>query len=292
VTRGAWARIGALLLLTLSAAPVPCLDWPVQKRIVTGTFGEDRVDHFHNGIDIGGGDQDVHPVLDGELVFRYDENQDYTSLPRGVGSFVVLHHGQDVLSAYCHLARGSLGPVRASFTPLDRIGIVGDTGHSDGKHLHFSVFDEQTKAFVNPLALLPPQADAQPPVIRRVLLAVGDQLLPLRDGIEVRAGIGEILVEAYDLREDVKFHWPLAPYRVRLALDGKEAARISFDSLAVADGRTVLGGTALWRDLVYGPEDLLRCGSVDLRPGNSRLLIAVRDFAGNETLREIALTVR
>ena len=29
--------------------------------------------------------QDVHPVLPGELVFRYDEAADYSSLPRGVG---------------------------------------------------------------------------------------------------------------------------------------------------------------------------------------------------------------
>jgi hypothetical protein len=290
--RGARAPIGALLLLLFSAAPLPCLDWPVAKRIVTGTFGEDRGDHFHNGIDIGGGDQEVHPVLDGELVFRYDENQDYTSLPRGVGSFVVLHHGQDVLSVYSHLVRGSLGPVRASLAPLDRIGIMGDTGHSDGKHLHFSVFDEQTRSFINPLAFLPPRADAQPPVIRRVLLSVGDQLLPLKDGTEVPAGQGEILVEAYDLREDVKFHWPIAPYRVRLVLDGKEAARFAFDSFTVTEGRTVLGGTSLWRERVYGPDELLRCGTVDLRPGSSRLLIAVRDFAGNETLREIAIVVR
>ena len=85
-------------------------DWPVSARIITGTFGEDRGDHFQNGIDIGGGSQDVHAVLPGELVFRYDEASDYSSLPRGVGSFVVLHHDQDILTLYCHLQNGSLGP--------------------------------------------------------------------------------------------------------------------------------------------------------------------------------------
>jgi len=69
--------------------PACGLDWPVSSRIITGTFGEDRGDHFHNGIDIGGGSQDVHPVLPGELVFRFDDASDYSSLPRGVGSFVV-----------------------------------------------------------------------------------------------------------------------------------------------------------------------------------------------------------
>ena len=93
-------------------AAVRALDWPVTDRIITGTFGEDRGDHFHHGIDLGGGDQEVHPVLPGELVFRYDEEDDYSSLPRGVGSFVVLHHEQDILSFYAHLQKGSLGPIR------------------------------------------------------------------------------------------------------------------------------------------------------------------------------------
>ena len=287
-------RLGQALIsmaLMLPVLPLGALDWPVRDRILTGTFGEDRKDHFHLGIDMAGGDQEVRPVLGGELLFRYDEGDSYTSLPRGVGSFVVLHHSQDILSLYCHLAKGSLGPVRTAYTPSDRIGIIGDTGHSDGKHLHFAVYDEETGSWINPLSILPPLPDAQPPVIKRVLLAVGDQVQPLESGVTVRPGHGEILVEAYDLREDVKFHWPLAPYSVRFSLDGKEVARILFDSLQVSEGRMVVGATGLTRENVYRGEGLLRCGVVELRAGESRLHLAVRDFAGNETVRDIAFTV-
>ena len=279
------------MALVLQVPPLGALDWPVKDRILTGTFGEDRSDHFHLGIDLGGGEQEVRPVLGGELVFRYDEGDSYSSLPRGLGSFVVLHHSQDILSFYCHLQKGSLGPIQNAYSPTDRIGIIGDTGYSDGKHLHFALYDEEAGSWINPLSILPPLPDAQPPVIKRVMLSVGEQMQALESGATVKAGHGEILAEAYDLREDVRFHWPLAPYSVRFSLDGKEVARIVFDSLLVSDGKMVIGGTSLTRENVYRGDGLLRCGAVELRAGESRLHIAVRDFAGKETVRDIPFTV-
>ena len=214
------AAVAALVLCIAAAAGA--LEWPVEQRIVTGTFGEDRGDHFHLGIDIGGGEQTVRPVLPGELVFRYEENADYTSLPRGVGSFAVIRHQDDVLSVYCHLRREPDRPARTAFTARDAVGVIGDTGYSEGKHLHFMVFDGQTGSWVNPLSLLPPVADRDPPVVKRLALRTGDRIVDLLPGISVPSGQAEVLVETYDVRGDVRFLWPLAPYAVRLALNGSE----------------------------------------------------------------------
>jgi hypothetical protein len=277
--------------LLLAARPGSCIDWPVEKKVITGTFGEDRGDHFHAGIDMGGGDQEVRAALGGELVFRYDEGADYTTLPRGVGSFVVLHHPQEVLTVYCHLAAGSMGPERPRYAQQERIGAMGATGHADGKHLHFTVFDGENGSTVNPLAFLPVLADSQPPVIRRVLLKRGGQLLPLAAAASVPSGRAEVLSEVFDLREDVKFAWQMAPYAVSLGVDGKELSKITFDSLQVIEGRTVVGGAGLSRADTYAEDGLVRCGAVDLRAGTSRLRLSARDFAGNETVREIVLTV-
>jgi hypothetical protein len=224
-------------------------------------------------------------------VFRYDEGSDYASLPRGTGSTVVLRHSQNILSFYCHLASGSLGAPLARYAPSSRIGIEGDTGHSNGKHLHFSVYDAEAAAFLNPLSFLPPIADRQAPVIRRVLLAAGDLRQPLQNGASVKPGKAEVLVECSDLREDVRFSWLLAPYSVSLSLDGAQTVRILFDTLAVKDGRTVLGGTGMTRDAVYAADGSIRCGTLELRAGESRLHLTVRDFAGNEATREITFSV-
>jgi len=263
----------------------------VASRIVTGTFGEGRGDHFHDGIDIGGGSQEVRPVLAGELVFRYDEGADYTSLPRGVGSFVVLRHEQHIRTLYAHLQAGSLGPVRARWEPSDRIGIIGETGHASGPHLHFAVFDEEAGSTVNPLEFLPPVPDRQAPVIRRLFARVGERRVALEDGAALQAGRTEILAEVYDLREDVAFRWPLAPAAVSLSLDGAEVSRISFDSLQVQQGRSVLGGSLRSRDQVWDDAGLLVCGSVILSRGESLVRLAARDLAGNEAVRTVSISI-
>jgi len=281
----------AFLLAFLGSHPAYALDWPVTSRIVTGTFGEDRGDHFHDGIDIGGGSQEVHAVLPGELVFRYDEGADYTSLPRGAGSFVVLRHEQHIRTLYAHLQAGSLGPVRERFEPPDRLGIIGETGHASGPHLHFTVFDEEAGSTVNPLEFLPPVSDRQAPVIRRLFARVGERLVALEDGAALQVGRTEILAETYDLREDVAFRWPLAPAAVSLSLDGKEVSRLSFDSLQVRQGRSVLGGSLRSRDQVWDDAGLLVCGSVELRQGESLLRLAARDLAGNETVRTVSISI-
>ncbi len=285
-------RAVAVAVVLGAALAAGALEWPVSERIVTGTFGEDRGDHFHLGIDIGGGEQVVRPVLPGELVFRYEENADYTSLPRGVGSFAVIRHQDDVLSVYCHLRRDVARPALTTFTARDTVGIIGDTGYSEGKHLHFSVYDGETGSWVNPLSLLPPVADRDPPVVKRIALRRGDRVTDLAPGIVVPSGPAEVLLEAYDVRGDVRFLWPLAPYGVRLVLNGAEVARFAFEALQVREGRMVLFGTPLAAPDVYVTDRLLRLGTVDLRGGESHLIAVVRDFAGNEAVREVFFTVR
>lgn len=289
------AALGTALgaaLLGVAAVPAAALDWPVASRVVTGNFGESRGDHFHLGIDLGGGRQEVFPVLAGELVFRYEENEDFTSLPRGVGSFAVLRHAGSVLSIYAHLERDSLHSDRALFSTRDPIGVTGDTGASEGRHLHLEIYDGETRSFVNPRSLLPPLPDHQTPSIRKVMLRIGDRTFTLTPEAVVPAGRAEVLLEAWDAREDVTFRWPMAPYAVRLSLNGKEISRIVFDAVEERRGRMTLRGTDLGASEVYASGDLVRLGTVELRGGQSHLLATVRDFAGNEASRELFFSVR
>lgn len=292
MTRTRFLIFAVPVFLLGTALPVRALDWPVQKRIIIGTFAQDRGNRFLDGLDIGGGQQDVCAILPGELVFRYEENEDYTSMPRGLGSFIVLQHDGKIETIAGTLKKGSLGPVKTKYSAGDVLGASGDTGYSDGTHLHFSLYDEETASFLNPLSLLPQVASAQPPVIKRVLLSIADTTVALENGAQVPHGRAEVLAETYDVREDVKFLWPLGLYGVRMSLDGKEVSKIVFDSLSEADGRLGIGSGKLSFGGVYTNEGLLRCGAVELRAGTSRLILSVRDFAGNETTKEISFTVR
>ncbi|HVP19171.1 MAG TPA: M23 family metallopeptidase [Spirochaetia bacterium] len=290
--RTAFLMFAVPVLLLAAALPVRALDWPVQKRIIIGTFGQDRGNRFLDGLDIGGGEQEVRAVLPGELAFRYDENEDYTSMPRGLGSFIVLQHDGRIETIAGTLKKGSLGPLKTKYAAGDVLGTSGDTGYSDGTHVHFSLYDEETASFLNPLSLLPQVASTQQPVIKRVLVSIGDTTVTLENGAKVPHGRAEVIAEAYDFRQDVKFLWPLGLYGVRMSLDGKEVSRILFDSLQEADGRLSLGSGKLPLGSVYTTEGLLRCGTVELRAGSSHLILSVRDYYGSETTKEFSFTVR
>jgi hypothetical protein len=154
------------------------------------------------------------------------------------------------------------------------------------------VYDGETGSFVNPLTLLPPVADRAAPVVKGISLRTGDRIVDLEPGAVVPSGQAEVLVEAYDVREDVPFLWTLAPYSISLALNGAEVSRIAFEALQVKEGRMLLAGTALSASEVYASDRLYRLGTVDLRGGESHLLAVARDFAGNEGSREVFFTVR
>ncbi len=97
-----------LLLCLLWGLPAGGLDWPLERVVLTATFGESRGDHFHAGIDLGGGEQAVRPIAAGEVVFAHEEGEDYSSVPIGLGSFLVLEHKGGVRSIYGHLQAGSM----------------------------------------------------------------------------------------------------------------------------------------------------------------------------------------
>jgi len=63
-----------------------------------------------------------------------------------------------------------------------------------------------------------------------VILAEGDRRQVLTDGAILRPGKVSVLADVFDLREDVRFSWPLAPYSIAVSLDGIVVARIVFDS--------------------------------------------------------------
>lgn len=299
----------AWVLLVLFAAGVLAwaFDWPVKTVTITSTFGEYRGDHFHGGIDLGGGEQDVLPIAAGELVFGYEEGEDYSSVPVGMGSFAVLQHQEGVRSIYSHLKEGSLRKDVKVFNGGIALGKIGATGYSLGKHLHLAIIDSEMRTLINPLLVLPPLKDAQKPVIRELYLRQGRDLAPVKSGQTVRQGEAEVLCQLYDLREDVSFAWKLAPYKISLYQDGREVTRLLLDALRerplrVEGSAAQTAGPAAAMQLVllqsnralqdvYESEWVFRLGQVKLVPGESTLSIFAGDYAGNETSRDFALHV-
>ena len=152
--------------------------------LVTGTFGELRSDHFHAGLDFRAKtNTPVYNVADG-FVSRI------VISPGGYGQAVYVDHPDGHRSVYAHLETlrtELLDTVRArqfaeekfrqdlrfdsTAFPLkrgDKIGGVGNRGHSFGSHLHFEMRDAATDAALNPLAFGFSIPDTRAPQIRNL----------------------------------------------------------------------------------------------------------------------------
>ena len=286
-----------LLFVLMGGCLLLAIDWPLDQIVLTSTFGEHRGDHFHAGIDLGGGEQQIYPISPGELVFFYREGEDYASLPTGLGNFLVLQHQGGIQSLYAHLAEGSMDPIRRNYDHSVALGAVGSSGYSSGKHLHLTIIDTEMSTIINPLLLLPPLSDGQAPEIKEVFLYSGQERIILEDGMSLSRREGQLFATVYDLREDVSFLWKLAPYKVFLLQDGREITSFTFDSLCpaseAAEGSENLVLMNTERDFsdVYESPWLLSLGDISLIPGETTLTVFAADFAGNESSSEYSLNV-
>ncbi len=151
--------------------PVDYFHAPVSHTLLlSGTFGELRPNHFHAGIDIksskGVSGDPVFAAADGYVSrIKVDES--------GYGNAVYINHPNGFTTVYAHLDRFTnalaayvkklqyqkesfevdLNPGHGEFQILqgEQIGIMGNSGSSNGAHLHFEVRKTSTQKPVNPL---------------------------------------------------------------------------------------------------------------------------------------------
>ena len=142
------------------------LDIPIQ---LAGTFGEMRPNHFHSGIDIRTNSQEGLPI--------YAVGDGYISRIRvqasGFGNALYITHPNGLVSVYAHLQRYSstfaealkkiqkelqsfevdslLAPTVLPVTKGQLIAYGGNSGASQGPHLHFEIRDAITEETINPL---------------------------------------------------------------------------------------------------------------------------------------------
>jgi hypothetical protein len=144
---------------------------PVEHDILlSGTFGELRPNHFHAGIDIkssrGVSGDPIFAAAEGFVAkIRVEES--------GYGRSLYLAHPNGYTTLYAHLekfspeletyvkqeqyARQSFevelkpGAERFPVAKGEPIGVMGNTGASNGAHLHFEVRETSTQNPINPL---------------------------------------------------------------------------------------------------------------------------------------------
>jgi hypothetical protein len=188
-------RIGGLMLWVILnstvVAQVPggvdYFDFPLRiAPKLNANFGEMRVNHFHMGLDIATESRENIPV--------YAPADGYVGRIKielsGFGRAIYINHTNGTTTLYAHMNRFlpeaeqylkakqyalqqwktdlTLPPDLIPVKKGQLIGYTGNTGASQGPHLHFEIRDTQTESCINPLAYRFPLKDITPPDIYRL----------------------------------------------------------------------------------------------------------------------------
>ncbi|HSO12182.1 MAG TPA: peptidoglycan DD-metalloendopeptidase family protein [Anaerolineales bacterium] len=117
--------------------------WPADSHSLSGN------DYWpgHLGIDIAAGEGAPVYAADSGVVTMAQGGWNY-----GYGNVVQIDHGNGYSTVYAHLSTYFVGLCQSVFAGA-QIGSAGNTGNSQGAHLHFEV--RQGGGFINPWFVLP-----------------------------------------------------------------------------------------------------------------------------------------
>ncbi|WP_298393940.1 M23 family metallopeptidase [Flavobacterium sp.] len=247
------------------------LDIPLQ---LSGNFGELRPNHFHAGFDFKTNQKEglnVYAVGDG-YVSRIKIS---TS---GYGKAIYITHANGYTSVYGHLQKavGFLQDkiialqyaeknyeIEAFFKPGelvvkkgDIIALSGNTGGSEGPHLHFEFRDNKTEKIINPLFFGIQTKDTKNPIVSSLLAypidknsVVNESKRPVilslslqPDGTYLsqpvlasgKIGFG---ISAYDT-DNVSYN-PNGVYKTQLMSNGKVIFGYEFDAMVFDEARYI-----------------------------------------------------
>lgn len=232
----------------------------------SGTFGELRSTHFHAGDDYRTQQRVGLPI------FAVAEG--YVSRVRvqigGGGNSVYINHPNGYTSVYLHMQEFapqlaaivkakqyelerfdvdiSLDSARVPLKKGDRIGLSGNSGSSQGPHLHFELRDTETEAPLNPQLFGLRFPDHIPPTIRGITVYdLADEpfseLTPRRHlsladkqtvRVNGRFGIG---INTTDRHDGTTFNNGV--YSIELFLDNKPISTALFEELSFATSRAI-----------------------------------------------------
>jgi hypothetical protein len=305
------------------------LELPVK---LAGNFGEVRNDHWHLGLDIrtnGKENLPVRSVAEGYI-------SRVTISATGYGNAIYITHDNNRTSLYAHLNSFSepvadyVASVQAEKEqwaqdirlPKGRykikrggiIGLSGNTGFSEGPHLHFEWRNTTTGTSINPLLELLKVTDNLAPVIEDVYWynrdSGSDQYLAQKiyslsapkataqNSLKthlVSSRLVSLGITAIDKVTSSPFN--MGVYQVRVLVNGRPVYTFKMDSLAQADSRRVNSSIdyarwqnsgecilllSTWKNALSKNKKTGGDGIIDLGDGNEHnISIETKDIVGN-----------
>lgn len=310
----------------------------------SGTFGELRATHFHAGDDYRTQQRVGLPlfaVADGYVSrLRVQSggggNSVYIAHPNGFTS--VYLHMEDFEPTLAHMIRQrqyrdkefavdiDVVPGLLSLKKGDRIGTAGNTGSSQGPHLHFEIRDTETQNPINPQLFGLHFPDKTPPLIHGLMLydlggdpfseqtprrplkvkstGSGHYVLEDQTPLQINGRVG-ISINTIDRHNGTSFSHGV--YSIELFLDDKPISTVVFESLNFASSGAIHSfvdyphyrrTNTRYQKSFKDPNNpiniftlLEKDGSIELKEGQeATLTYRVRDVHGNTAT--VAIPVR
>ncbi len=259
--------------------------WPVNNGTVTSTFCESRWDHFHDGMDMTSMDGKVYPVESGTLIYYWDKTLFPLDNYPGGGNYKILEHRNGLYSVYMHLENGL--SMKKIYTTDDPVGLMGDTGHSFSRHIHFSIGKAASALSMNPMKYLPAHPDDRAPVVSEIAFRIGDKYVIVRDRAHVR------LTKHYPLlvkiTDSMQGRENLGINTISVLFNGKKAYEMEFDELSSAKGVFTIQGKGF--DSLYDKKGYYKIEGLVYAEGENIVHFTAVDYAGNTTEAEFTFTV-
>ncbi len=258
--------------------------WPLDSGSITSTFGESRLDHFHDGVDMTSTDGKVYPVKPGTLLFMWDKSLYPLENHPGAGNYRVLEHQGDYLSLYMHLNEG--GTVKKIYSEKDVVGTIGNTGHSYAKHLHFSIVNSKNWNSINPFTIMPAYTDIFPPQIVDIAIKIGDKLVILKNNSHVRLTQNyPLLVKLVD---SISKNERLGIYQFEAYHNDRLVIKKTFNNIVYTSKGLVIEKKGFAHSF---EDDYYKVPGIAYAQGLNTIKIIASDFSGNTTEKLFSLDI-
>ncbi|MDR0527875.1 MAG: M23 family metallopeptidase [Spirochaetaceae bacterium] len=268
-----------LILVFILPCSIFAMDWPTSNGRLTANFGSNDGDLSLYGY-VFNAEGDVYASDNGEVLFYSSEN-DESNFVSPLGNWVVIDHGDSVLSIYSRL--GELAPLKtARVEKGENIAVAGKSGWSAKDGFIFAFFDRHERQWVNPVQILSAVPDTMPPVIYSVMAKNQDgQLFDLAQTKTLRQGRYAVLVHSTDRSENAE--GALAPFRIVCSLNGIETGRLELETINARDGIFLVyrNGLVPLRQVYAAAPALEAVSDVSFTRGQNVLNISVQDFERN-----------
>ncbi len=276
-----------ILLITFLISAISinyAMQWPLKNAKLTSTYAESRWDHFHDGIDMTNAEGKIYPVENGKLLFYWDKSKFPLDNYKGGGNFKVISHNKGY-SLFMHLEDSMT--VKTDCLINEPVGLTGNTGHSFGRHLHFSLMDDLFNSY-NPLAAELIPEDKNPPVIGDVLLKINEKYVILRTGSDIR------LTKHYPLlisiHDTISGGEKLGVYKLKVDINGKTAGETIFNKIINTKNGLTLSGK--YHDNLFDEKGYYKIEGIQYADGPNTITVSAEDYSNNIIQKVFTFNIR